>query len=88
MIFRHPGPGPSGQPSGNERLEDGIVNDRDPSLIAVRGITPNNTLGPLYDRRDVNLDGVIRYTGANNDRDVILNSGGTTPDYSRLQQLP
>ena len=38
---------------------------------------------------DTNLDGVIKYTGANNDRDIILsNVGSTTPNNSRTQQLP
>ncbi|MBK9760414.1 MAG: hypothetical protein IPO90_10700 [Flavobacteriales bacterium] len=67
----------------------GTNNDRDPILTAIGGTTPNNTLGPVYDRRDVNMDGVIRYVGANNDRDPILtNVGSTTPNNTRTQQLP
>jgi len=38
---------------------------------------------------DVNLDGVVRYVGVNNDRDPILqNVGGTVPTSTRAQQLP
>jgi len=42
-----------------------------------------------YWREDVNLDGVVKYTGTANDRDVILNSiGGTTPTATRVATLP
>jgi hypothetical protein len=80
----------SGDGNGNGTLQYvGIGNDRDPILTAVGGTTPNNTLGPVYDRRDVNLDGVVKYVGANNDRDPILtNVGSTTPNNTRIQQLP
>jgi hypothetical protein len=80
----------SGDGNGNGTLQYvGANNDRDPILTAVGGTTPNNTLGPVYDRRDVNLDGVIKYVGANNDRDPILtNVGSTTPNNTRMQQLP
>ncbi len=80
----------SGDGNGNGTLGYiGINNDRDPILTAIGGTTPNNTLGPVYDRRDVNMDGVIRYVGANNDRDPILtNVGSTTPNNTRTQQLP
>lgn len=66
----------------------GIGNDRDPLLVNVGSITPNNiTTG--YSRDDVNMDGTVRYTGTNNDRDVLLqNIGGTTPNNVRLAQLP
>jgi len=38
---------------------------------------------------DVNLDGVVKYTGAANDRDVVLSTiGGTTPTAVRLEQVP
>lgn len=67
----------------------GSGNDRDPILTAVGGTTPNNTIGPVYDRRDVNLDATIKYTGASNDRDIILaNIGGAMPTNTRPQQLP
>ena len=43
----------------------------------------------VYDRRDTNLDGVIKYTGSGNDRDIILtNVGSTMPNNTRTQQLP
>ena len=43
----------------------------------------------MYDRRDVNLDATIKYTGASNDRDIILaNIGGAMPTNTRPQQLP
>jgi hypothetical protein len=55
----------------------------------VGGGTPTNTVNNVYDRRDVNLDGRIKYTGSNNDRDVILQTiGGTVPTTTRTQQLP
>jgi hypothetical protein len=38
---------------------------------------------------DVNMDGLVKYTGANNDRDPILtNVGGTIPTNVRSEQLP
>jgi hypothetical protein len=38
---------------------------------------------------DVNMDGVVKYTGANNDRDPILvNIGSTVPTQTRSAQLP
>jgi hypothetical protein len=55
----------------------------------VGGGTPSNTVSNVYDRRDVNLDGSIKYTGVNNDRDVILQTiGGTVPTATRTQQMP
>ena len=70
-------------------LYTGSGNDRDAILTAVGGTTPNNTIGPVYDRRDVNLDATIKYTGASNDRDIILaNIGGAMPTNTRPQQLP
>ena len=80
----------SGDANGDGVLKyTGASNDRDPILTAISGTTPNNTLGPVYDRRDTNLDGVIKYTGAGNDRDIILtNVGSTTPNNTRTQQLP
>jgi len=49
---------------------------------------PTNTVS-AYSRRDVNLDGLIMYTGQGNDRDPILqNIGGVIPTNSRNQQLP
>ena len=46
-------------------------------------------MGNVYDRRDTNLDGVIKYTGAGNDRDpILLNIGGTVLTNTRTQQLP
>ena len=38
---------------------------------------------------DVNMDGTVKYAGANNDRDPILvNIGGTVPTAVRTEQLP
>ena len=49
----------------------------------------DSTLPNVYDRRDTNLDGVIKYTGTASDRDIILtNVGSTTPNNTRTQQLP
>jgi hypothetical protein len=54
----------------------------------VGGATPTNTVTG-YLRADINLDGIVRYTGANNDRDLILQTiGGVVPTATRLQQLP
>jgi len=37
----------------------------------------------------VTLDGVVKYTGLENDRDIILvNIGGTVPTDTREEQLP
>jgi len=70
-------------------MYSGTGNDRDPILLAVGSTTPNNTVTNTYDRRDTNLDGVIKYTGSANDRDIILtNVGSTTPNNTRTQQLP
>lgn len=42
-----------------------------------------------YWREDVNLDGVVKYAGNNNDRDRILNSiGGSVPTATRVATLP
>ena len=49
--------------------------------------TTNTASG--YLREDVNLDAVTKYTGAENDRDIILqNIGGTIPTNVRNAQLP
>ena len=54
----------------------------------VGGTVPTNVVSG-YNRSDVNLDGWIKYTGPDNDRDpIILDLGGTTPNAVRLQQLP
>jgi hypothetical protein len=37
----------------------------------------------------MNMDGVVKYTGQNNDRDPILsNVGGSVPTGARAEQLP
>ncbi len=42
-----------------------------------------------YWNEDVNLDGVVKYTGTANDRDpIIINLGGTTPNAVRTEQVP
>ena len=57
--------------------------------VAIGGSTPTNTVSNVYSPLDVNLDGVIKYIGTNNDRDVILTTvGGSTPNNTRMQQLP
>ena len=67
----------------------GVNNARDPILTAVGGTTPNNALNNVYDRRDVNLDGTIKYIGSNNDRDpILLNVGSTVPTNVRVEQIP
>jgi len=38
---------------------------------------------------DVNMDGTAKYTGAGNDRDVILqNIGGVVATNTRAEQVP
>ncbi len=51
--------------------------------------TPNNVIGKAYSTRDVNLNGEVKYTGSGNDRDpILINVGSTTPNNTRVQQLP
>jgi hypothetical protein len=46
-------------------------------------------LSGQYRQEDVNLDGVVRYTGLNNDRDIVLQTiGGSTPTTVRVEQVP
>jgi len=57
-------------------------------LVRIGGTVPTNTTAGYW-LEDVNLDGVVRYTGGNNDRDPILqNIGGSTPTNTRIGQLP
>ena len=38
---------------------------------------------------DVNLDGVVKYTGSANDRDpILINLGGVVPTNTRTEQMP
>ena len=49
---------------------------------------PTATVGG-YHVADTNMDGVSKYTGADNDRDPILvNIGGTVPTNTRVEQVP
>jgi hypothetical protein len=42
-----------------------------------------------YYREDTNMDGLVKYTGPANDRDVILfNIGGLVPTAVKLEQIP
>jgi hypothetical protein len=42
-----------------------------------------------YHPADANMDGIIKYTGARNDRDDILQTiGGSVPTNTRGEQLP
>ena len=66
----------------------GPGNDRDPILVAIGGILPNQVVHG-YHREDVDLDGTVKYTGAANDRDrILVNVGGNTPTNIREGQLP
>jgi hypothetical protein len=57
-------------------------------LFAIGGSVPTNTVGG-YRKEDLNLDAVTKYTGTDNDRDLILfNIGGSVPTAVRQQQLP
>jgi hypothetical protein len=56
--------------------------------VVIGGITPTSVIAGYY-REDVNLSGDVQYTGAGNDRDLILqNIGGAIPTNSVIQQLP
>lgn len=66
----------------------GAGNDRDPVLVRIGGLLPNNTVTGYWSE-DVNMDGVVKYTGTLNDRDPILvNIGGSSPNNVRTEQLP
>ncbi|MBK6410884.1 MAG: hypothetical protein IPF78_14550 [Flavobacteriales bacterium] len=42
-----------------------------------------------YHREDANMDGTVKYTGADNDRDLLLlNIGGLSPTTVITEQLP
>lgn len=79
----------AGDVTGNGELKYvGQGNDRDPMLVALGGLLPNNTVSG-YLSEDINMDGVVRYTGAANDRDIILvNIGGVVPTNVRSASLP
>ena len=52
-------------------------------------LSPNSILSGVYSASDVNMDGLVKYTGNKNDRDrVLLSIGGTTPSSTRSDQLP
>jgi len=56
--------------------------------VRIGGTVPTNTVNGYFNE-DVNMDGVVRYTGDPNDRDPILvNIGGSVPTNTRVQQLP
>ena len=66
----------------------GAANDRDPILVRIGSILPNNTTSGYF-REDTNMDGIVKYTGTGNDRDPILvNVGSTTPNSVRNGQVP
>jgi len=66
----------------------GSQNDRDPILIRVGSITPNNTANGYF-QEDVNLNGQVKYTGSANDRDpILLNVGSIAPNNTVTEQLP
>ena len=65
-----------------------LTNLRVITLVGIGGSFPTATASG-YLREDVNLDGVMKYAGSNNDRDPILvNIGGTIPTNTRAEQLP
>jgi len=56
--------------------------------VAVGGTVPTNT-AEGYLGADVDLDGTVKYTGAGNDRDMILQAiGGAVPTHSWTAQIP
>jgi len=65
----------TGNVNGDDRVKyTGSGNDRDPILISIGSIAPNNTISG-YVFEDVNLDGLVKYTGSGNDRDRVLAGG-------------
>lgn len=79
----------AGDVTGNGQLKyAGQANDRDPILLSLGGLLPNNTVSGYF-TEDVNMDGVVRYTGTGNDRDIILvNIGGVVATNVRNASLP
>ena len=54
----------------------------------IGSLGPNGTV-TAYSTRDTDLNGQVKYTGSGNDRDPILvNTGSTTPNATRVAQLP
>jgi len=57
-------------------------------LFVIGGTVPTNT-ATGYLPEDTSLDGTVKYTGPNNDRDIILQTlGGSVPTNVRTQPLP
>jgi hypothetical protein len=57
-------------------------------LVGIGAVVPSNSVAG-YRVEDVNLDGVVKYTGNFNDRDIILQAiGGVVPTYTVVQQVP
>lgn len=80
---------------GNVKPYDHVVkyagsgNDRDRILVAVGGETPAAAVPDTYALEDVNMDGTVKYTGANNDRVLIRPTTiGTVYSNSRTEQIP
>ena len=68
--------------------DDGRVAEGSHALLAIGSVIPSNTTGG-YRREDVNMDGVSKYIGTDNDRDLILQTiGGVVPTAVRAAQLP
>lgn len=56
--------------------------------MAVGSTTPNAVVAG-YRSEDVSLDGLVKYTGAGNDRDAqLISVGSTSPTTTRWEQLP
>ena len=79
----------TGNVNGDDRVKyTGSGNDRDPILISIGSIAPNNTISG-YVFEDVNLDGLVKYTGSGNDRDRVLQTNGSiVPSNVRVEQMP
>jgi hypothetical protein len=80
----------SGDANTNKNVKyNGLTNDKEPILIAVGVATPNNTVYG-YRLEDVNMDGMVRYNNADNDKNFILNStvGVSTPNIVISQHTP
>lgn len=79
----------AGNTNGNKKLEyAGTAGDR-ASILSKLPATDLTDVQDGYSLEDVNLDGLVKYTGRNNDRAVILrNVGGLLPEGAITEQVP
>jgi len=80
----------SGDANTNKNVKyNGLMNDKDPILVAVGGPASINSTTYGYRAEDLNMDGKVRYNNADNDRVVIINNVGVnTPNKVISQHTP